>query len=169
MSKIFIISDTHFNHRNIIHYCDRPFTNTSEMNETLISNWNSIVKDEDFVFHLGDVGLPNKPGDEWNSLEHIFSRLKGNKILILGNHDRKSAAYYKSLGFSKVYQGHLKINEELWLSHMPLNNLKPNVINIHGHIHDQVLELSSKYINVSVEVINYTPIELSTLLKGETK
>jgi calcineurin-like phosphoesterase family protein len=50
--NIWIISDTHFGHNNIINYCDRPFSNVKEMNEAIIDNWNSVVKQNDLVYHL---------------------------------------------------------------------------------------------------------------------
>jgi calcineurin-like phosphoesterase family protein len=54
---IFFTSDTHFNHKNIIKLCNRPFTSIEEMNEKIIENWNNIVKPEDIVWHLGDFAL----------------------------------------------------------------------------------------------------------------
>lgn len=42
--KNYIISDTHFNHKNIINYCNRPFRDINEMNNTIIDNWNKSVK-----------------------------------------------------------------------------------------------------------------------------
>ena len=55
--KVFFTSDTHFNHTNIIQYCQRPFKSTDEMNEAMIDNWNSVVGEDDTVFHLGDFSL----------------------------------------------------------------------------------------------------------------
>ena len=58
--KIWVISDTHLNHANIIRYCARPYTSTEEMNKDLIKRWNSIVRPQDTVYHLGDFGMGNK-------------------------------------------------------------------------------------------------------------
>lgn len=53
----FFTSDTHFNHANIIRFCNRPFKDVEQMNETLIANWNRVVGTNDIVFHLGDFCL----------------------------------------------------------------------------------------------------------------
>ena len=50
MSKIFWTSDTHFGHGNVIKYCSRPFSSVEEMNEVMINNFNSRVKEEDLTF-----------------------------------------------------------------------------------------------------------------------
>jgi len=58
---IWVISDTHFDHANILNFTDkvgkptRNFADVDEMNETMIANWNSVVKPGDKVYHLGDV------------------------------------------------------------------------------------------------------------------
>lgn len=83
--KVFFTSDTHFNHTNIIQYCQRPFKSTDEMNEAMIDNWNSVVGEDDTVFHLGDFCLGG--AEEWNK---ILNRLNGRIYLILGNHDLKN-------------------------------------------------------------------------------
>jgi calcineurin-like phosphoesterase family protein len=80
---VWFTSDTHFGHQNIIKYCDRPFRDTDEMDEVIIDRWNSVVEWDDTVYHLGDIAL----GQIDKSLGRI-TRLNGNKIAVLGNHDR---------------------------------------------------------------------------------
>ena len=65
--SIYLIGDTHFDHANIIRYCNRPFRNVQEMNETIVRNWNEIVKDKDTVYFLGDwtFGRGHKPAKYW--------------------------------------------------------------------------------------------------------
>jgi len=76
--KKWFTSDTHFSHTNIIKYTGRPFA-------TVVDNWNKCVGVDDQVFFIGDFGL----GDV-EHLHSICSELNGNKICILGNHDRNA-------------------------------------------------------------------------------
>ena len=94
---IYFISDTHFHHSNIIKYCNIPFKDINEMNETIISNWNSIITKDDVLYHLGDFCLSND-----DEIKNIFNRLNGNKILIRGNHDRKPVKFYENIGFGEI-------------------------------------------------------------------
>ena len=84
-SNLFFTSDTHFYHGNIIRFCNRPFKSVEMMNETIISNWNNTVGQDDIVFHLGDFCLGGSA--EWNK---ILDRLNGKIYLIMGNHDLKN-------------------------------------------------------------------------------
>ena len=77
-------SDTHFSHALMLTACNRPFADTRDMDEALIRGWNSVVRPEDTVFHLGDFSMALHDGARVRS---IFSRLMGHKILVLGNHD----------------------------------------------------------------------------------
>ena len=52
--KIFVTSDTHWFHNNIIKYSNRPWEDVDLMSEALIRNWNNVVGEKDIVYHLGD-------------------------------------------------------------------------------------------------------------------
>ena len=112
--NIFFVADTHFFHKNIIKYCFRPFLSITEMNETLIKNWNSKVSPGDIVFHLGDFAFCGS-----KEYKEILSQLNGDIYLILGNHDRKSIK--EKYGFKGVYQQlYIKIdNQRIYLNHLP--------------------------------------------------
>ncbi|WP_128477277.1 metallophosphoesterase family protein [Halorussus pelagicus] len=58
----FILSDTHFDHRNIINYCDRPYDSVERMNDALVANWNATVGEDDDVIFLGDLTMANDFG-----------------------------------------------------------------------------------------------------------
>lgn len=92
---IFFTSDNHYSHANIIRYANRPFKNAREMDQEMIRRWNSVVEDEDIVYHLGDVAF-SSPG----RLREILHQLKGSIHLIVGNHDRaalKVSHHFQSL------------------------------------------------------------------------
>jgi calcineurin-like phosphoesterase family protein len=99
MGNKFYISDTHFGHagtwerfKNPDGTPLRPFTSTEEMDEKMIENWNSVVKEHDTVYHCGDVVIGKK------HLEKI-RRLNGKKKLIMGNHDIFKIPAYQEAGF----------------------------------------------------------------------
>lgn len=83
--KYFFTSDAHWGHKNVIQYCNRPFSSVEEMNETMIKNWNSVVSKSDIVYFVGDFYL----GKDQNEAFSILNRLNGAEVhLILGNHDK---------------------------------------------------------------------------------
>ena len=73
MRKIYFISDTHFNHANIIKYCNRPFKDVEEMDKTLIKNWNNIVRDKDIVYFLGDFVLSKNKVERAKELMELLN------------------------------------------------------------------------------------------------
>jgi calcineurin-like phosphoesterase family protein len=156
--KIFLISDTHFCHKNIIEYADRPFLSVEEMNEKIIENWNKAVKKNYKVIIAGDFALCGK-----EKMKELVERLNGYKILILGNHDR-SYNSMKSFPFDEVIKYPILIQEKYIISHHPLENVPTGFVNIHGHIHNREMH-SLNYFNISVEQIGYTPIELKEIEK----
>ena len=160
-SKVWFIADTHFNHANIIKYCNRPFTDKEEMNHCLINNWNSVVNKNDRVFVLGDFALCGK-----DKIIEIGKQLNGRKTLILGNHDRGSLQTYYSAGFEMVTKYPIVFNGYI-LSHYPIYCLSRQFKNIYGHVHNaqEYLDITDRDICVSVERINYTPISLDEIEK----
>jgi calcineurin-like phosphoesterase family protein len=60
MQNIFMISDMHFGHKNIMLYEVRPFKSVEDMDNSIIQNWNKVVGKNDKVFVLGDVSFYNK-------------------------------------------------------------------------------------------------------------
>lgn len=175
MTNTFVISDTHFNHANILNFvnfkCEkvRPeFNSVEEMNEHMIDRWNSVVGDNDVVYHLGDVYFGASANEKSN--RSILSRLRGRKYLCLGNHDNPADPvlyeYFKKVTFWNYLKEH-----GVALSHIPLHESTlgearhgRDTINIHGHIHRNDPP-SPRHINVSVEWVNYTPREVTELIK----
>ena len=162
--KIWIISDTHFNHANIIRYCARPYVSTEEMNKDLIKRWNNIVRPQDTVYHLGDFGMGGK-----NEITEWRRALNGRVKLIKGNHDGHSNQWYRDCGFDEVYDRSILIQDFYILSHAPLS-VMPNYpfVNIFGHIHNngELPDFGKNFYNACVEVNNYTPILFEDIKKS---
>ncbi len=159
MSKKFVYADPHFSHANIIKYEARPFANADEMNETIINNHNKVISKKDKVFILGDFALTSK-----EKTAEIINRLNGYKILVMGNHDRgRSISFWREIGFNEVSKYPIIVNSFFIFSHEPvgMSQFMP-YLNVHGHIHGNDLN-SKKHYNVSLDVINFEPIELVDL------
>lgn len=168
--KTWLISDTHFGHKNIVKYCERP----ENHNELMVANWQKLVAPEDRIIHLGDVFM-GKESKEFASA--IFPALPGEKSLILGNHDHETKKFYEGLGFYvcehyKVWVPHdyAKMGSVV-MTHYPLCRDYPTwKVNIHGHIHNQGYAPGTprkrRYVNVSVEVTDYAPVLLEDVLEG---
>jgi len=166
---IWIISDTHFNHKNILNFRNRRtnelvrpgFHTIEDMNEHIIDRWNSVVKKGDLVYHLGDVFF----GPQEKYLP-IHKRLRGSKRLILGNHDNvRFFAQYELFGKIQIWEPLQKYG--ILLSHIPLeqDQLKREsngLLNVHGHIHEKPSP-EGPYKCVCVEQTNYTPIHIDEL------
>lgn len=125
------------------------------MNSTIIKNWNSTVKGDDLVIHLGDVGFGS-----YEKIASIINSLKGKKMLIMGNHDNFSENRYREMGFQTVSRFPIIWNNFCIMSHAPLQLTETTpFFNIYGHIHnDEKYHNTKTSMNVSVECINYTPL-----------
>lgn len=181
--NIFFTSDNHFSHRNIILYCNRPFSAIEEMNEKLVENWNSVVGINDTIYHLGDFSLHHR------DVTKYVPRLNGKKHLIAGNHDGCHPAYYKKeekgekirkiyyeAGFEtikledKIHIGDFSVK----LHHMPYSGdhtgkerytqYRPKDEGdwlLHGHLHSsRDKRIRNKMLDVGVDGNNLLPISL---------
>ena len=167
---LFFTSDTHFDHTNIIKFCNRPYETVDEMNNDLVERWNSKVTSDDTVFHLGDFCFAGSA--EWKNWRN---KLNGNIILIRGNHDRKMSKSMETL-FDGVYsQLQLKIDgQDVYLNHYPFLTYagcwRTNPTwQLFGHVHSGMLSSEGKDMSrlemlfpyqydVGVDNNNFTPI-----------
>lgn len=138
-SKIYLTSDTHFGHEHILKFCKRPFSNTEEMDNAMIENWNKTVPQDGLVFHLGDFAWGGHPF--WKK---IREQLNGEIILIKGNHDLKNLTPTAHGLFKHVaFQMRIEIEgRRIWLNHFPLlcysGTYRDNngiEYQLHGHVH----------------------------------
>jgi calcineurin-like phosphoesterase family protein len=188
---LWVVSDTHFGHANIVRYQNRP-----QDHETLmLALWRERVGEDEPVLHLGDVWF-GKGSENWAGR---VAALPGRKYLIPGNHDR-DLRLLREAGFEVVepfvHRGvaftHRPISSQypLWSGHEgPLQGaararllagapFEPDwtkgwTTNVHGHVHgsdhrasEGQLARGARYVNMSVEVRGYAPVRLGEALAG---
>ena len=170
---IYFISDTHFDHKGSLRWPNgaaRHFSSVEEMNKTMIDNWNSVVKEGDTVYHLGDFCYKAR---NW-LIKEIMNQLNGTIIFIKGNHDTQTLKINQQIDrFASVHERleldykYNRVNYHFVLDHFPLeswNLMESGSIHLHGHIHEKILSPIKNRRNVSVEVIKYTPIDIETII-----
>lgn len=170
--KMFFVSDSHFNHENIIKYCKRPFDSIEEHDNELIKRWNEKVPEDGIVFHLGDVAFGNH-----ERVNEILKQLNGKIYLVIGNHDWRRIVNDHKWRFELMTQ---QINMKIGKRHIILNHYpmlcfsgawrgEDATYQLFGHVHtspytDEGLDQSrmkmlftSQY-DVGVDNNNFTPI-----------
>jgi calcineurin-like phosphoesterase family protein len=159
--QTWIVADTHFFHKNIGRYCNRP----EDWQAQIIQNWNCLVQPDDCVFHLGDLALARKA-----DVKALIEQLSGQIFMLRGNHDRFSKTFYQNLGITLVPDPFDMLHpagQKLIFSHRPILSLAPGVFNLHGHIHNNPApELGFQHVNVSIEVREYRPWRLGEILEN---
>lgn len=164
----FIISDTHFQHRNILNFKKndgsplRDFESIEAHDEALVANWNRVVRPNDSVYHLGDVVINRKALP-------ILYRLNGKLRLVRGNHDvfktKDYMQYFEEIYGVRVFDSRLG---NLIFTHIPVHDSQfcRFAANIHGHTHANVVtgRNAERYIPMSVEHTNFTPVAWEDLL-----
>ncbi|GAA3523193.1 metallophosphoesterase family protein [Aquimarina addita] len=168
---IWFTADTHFGHKNILDYINRPFSSLDEMDEVLIKNWNDKVKPSDEVYHLGDVALcsPNK-------LKKILERLNGKIYLIKGNHEKSTEACKNRFEWIKDYYELIMLDPDgfkgqqlVVLFHYAMRVWKAShhcTYHIYGHSHGELPDdPNSLSFDVGVDRHNYAPINYQDIKK----
>lgn len=168
MSNIFLCSDLHLSHSNIITFKredGRPLRNFStieEHDEHIIAQHNKVVNPQDRVYMLGDITFHNK-------YLHKLDRMHGRKVLIKGNHDDLKLTQYLPY-FDDIRACH--ILDKFILTHIPIHveSFSRWKANIHGHLHANRVKcawgskIDERYQNVSMEQLDdYTPISLEEM------
>lgn len=158
--NVFLISDLHLFHKNIIEFEERPFNNVYDMHETIIKNWNNRVTNNDKVFILGDLTFGKKEPSK-----AIVERLNGKLYLIKGNHDNKSNQWYRDIGIDEISEFPTLIHDYYLLSHEPMLYLKDPMINCFGHVHNSpnFPTFTTHSVCVCAERWNYTPVSLFSI------
>lgn len=102
--QVWLTSDQHFGHKNIISLCRRPWPDTDTMREGLIANHNSVVADDDIVIHLGDFAFLSE-----TDMKRVLHRLRGVHYLVPGNHDPRNPITLREIGFKVLDPGTLDV------------------------------------------------------------
>ena len=162
VKNIYITTDWHLNHKNIVLYDNRP----ENFKDIIASNF-KIIEDDDLLINLGDVIFNNR-----HELHDFNKGIKGKKILIMGNHDRNTPTWYSQQGFDKVLQK--LVFNQIVFSHKPveLSNYQGCKFNIHGHFHEYKEGLNTQYtfydkrnMCLTISEMEYKPILLKDFLE----
>jgi calcineurin-like phosphoesterase family protein len=154
----FFTADQHFDHKNIIEYCNRPFSSVDEMNNTIINNHNSVVGFNDEVYHLGDFTFIKNHNK-------FLSRLNGKHFFIRGNHDHKNL----DGNYEWVKEVHLFKSKrvKIYLSHyagLTWPESHKGAFHLFGHSHGKVKGVG-RSMDVGVDVNNFTPVSFDEIKK----
>ena len=175
----YFTSDLHLSHANVIKYCNRPFRNADEMNEKIIENWNSVVTPQDIVYIVGDVIFEK---DE-NKRIWLLNRLKGEKHLIKGNHDRiitgrtaKCFNHIENSGLREIKVPDLDGwggNQVIVMCHYAMrvwNKAHYGAFHLYGHSHGTLKEdPNSRSFDVGVDSWNFTPVSYQQIKEKMAK
>jgi calcineurin-like phosphoesterase family protein len=164
--RILVITDTHFGHRALVEkYESRP----PDFETRIKQNWQKMVNNDDLVIHLGDV-VVGKTTD-WTSL---VPTLPGQKVLVLGNHDKKSTSWYMANGFNFCCLEFFweVFGVRILFSHEPREEGQFD-LNIHGHLHlpesHRKYKTGKRHFLVSLEETNYQPRPLKSIVAAWRK
>ena len=160
-ATVWVWSDLHFGHGNIIGYTNRPFADVEAMDRALWSNWEATVGSQDTVVFVGDIAMREAVAER--TWQRIRSGPGRTKHLVVGNHDLTGAGELRVAGFDHIASVLCDDGDPpLVFTHLPLANPPCGCVNVHGHTHAEPPR-QSPHINVSVEQLDYRPVALPRL------
>lgn len=152
MTKIWISSDLHLGHDNVVKFRTQ-FSSAEEHHEIIYDNLASSVTKRDSLYLLGDVAFTS----DW--LTKVGEIRAAKKTLILGNHDTDQKVTMRQLCevFDSIHSLHSRRN--VWFSHCAIHpeEMRGKLGNIHGHGHMRIIN-DPRYVNVCVEQTEFKPI-----------
>jgi calcineurin-like phosphoesterase family protein len=168
----YYLSDTHFDHENIIKLSQRPFKSIEAMNKKLIENWNEVVRPNDEVYFLGDLCYKGKPLD-------FLRQLKGKKFLIVGNHDTKIIKNDECRKYFEDIQQIMTIEDlgkSIVMCHYPMAEwagMFRGSIHLYGHIHNNltaggtynIMKNRDNAYNVGADILDFKPRTLPEVIE----
>lgn len=153
----------------MIPYCGRP----ENFTELILKNWEQVTDEDTITIHLGDVIFSNA-----SELGDMLKRIKGTKILVMGNHDLNRESWYMSKGFSQVVDSfgmHVDGVGDVLFTHIPRPKDSHYALNVHGHFHNtdhrslepEILEYYDPTYHklLAIENTDYKPVEVNEFLK----
>lgn len=159
---IYFSSDHHFQHAKVIEYCKRPYSTQMEMDSDMIEKWNSVIKDKDEVYYLGDLTLGN-----WGTARSYLKQLKGKIKFIEGNHDKR---WFSSLESSQklpaIYELNY-MNKTIVLSHYSMRSWNKSFhgsYHLFGHSHGE-LSPYGKSFDVGVDYWDFYPVSIEQVFE----
>lgn len=172
----YYIADTHFGHKNVLRFDNRPFTDVDEMDRVLIENWNSVVRDEDDVYIIGDLIYRTDKEPTW-----YLEQLKGKKHLIVGNHDEKLIKDKSFRSYFVEIRDMLAVfddDKKLFLCHYPMAEWPSyfrGSYHLYAHIHNNINETfdimkgKDRALNVGCMINGYKPVTFKELVINNEK
>lgn len=156
--KTYFTADWHLFHANIIRYCNRPFRDTAEMNQTILDRLNDRVEEDDWLYFLGDMAFIRDVGHLHYWLDQLRCR---NICVIKGNHDRSTALVRDRFYWFKDYAEITVENQSIVLMHYAMrvwNKAHHGAWQLYGHSHGSLPEdPKALSMDVGVDTNNYYP------------
>lgn len=157
MGNVWFAADTHFDHENIRVHCNRPWKSCHEMNEAIVSNFNSVIGKKDTIYIVGDFA--------WKNHGRWICALNGHKVFIPGNHDKMNLEHLRCFSNNsknpkedKIFETKID-NHRVVMCHFPMVSWNASCHgswHIYGHVHGRYVH-PGLAMDVGIDTNNYMP------------